>query len=280
MRYGLDISPAGAWGDPRTMANFAALAESAGWDGVFLEDYVLFPGGLPTFDPWVTLAAIAVATARVTLGTLVTPLPRRRPWKVAAEAMTIDHLSGGRMVLGVGSGDITGDDFARVGEVGDARAAARALDEALEVVAGLWTGKPVSFHGSVLNVDDVTLTPTPVQQPRVPIWVGGSFDRKGPRERALRWDGACLYHGIPPEWDDLTADDVRALRREARERRGDDDFVVAVGGRERRADLAAETDYVTSLAEAGATWWHEYVPPRLSQEEARSIIERGPIRAR
>jgi alkanesulfonate monooxygenase SsuD/methylene tetrahydromethanopterin reductase-like flavin-dependent oxidoreductase (luciferase family) len=280
MRYGVDISSAGAWGDPRTIAELAALAERSGWDGVFLEDYVFFHSGHAMYDPWVTLAAVAVATERVTIGTLVTPLARRRPWKVAAEAMTVDHLSDGRMVLGVGLGDPASADFRGVGEPDDARTLAAVLDESLQVLAALWTGEPVTYHGVHVRVDDVRLRARPVQRPRIPIWVGGCLARAGPRERALRWDGACLY-GVPVGgWRDLTAADVRDLRKSARDRRGDDDFVVAVGGRQRRDDLAAEVDYVTSLAEAGTDWWHEYIEPDTPLEVARARIESGPIRAR
>jgi alkanesulfonate monooxygenase SsuD/methylene tetrahydromethanopterin reductase-like flavin-dependent oxidoreductase (luciferase family) len=280
MRYGLDISSAGPWGDPRTIAELAALAEQSGWDAVFLEDYVFFHSGLEMYDPWVTLAAVALATERVTIGTLVTPLPRRRVWKVAAEAMTLDHLSGGRMVLGVGSGDPTAADFSGVGEPADSRTLAAVLDESLEVLAGLWSGEPVTHHGEHVDVTEVTLRPGPVQRPRIPIWVGGCLARTGPRERALRWDGACLY-GLPVgDWHDLTAADVHELRQTARARRGDDTFVVAVGGRQRRDDLAAEVDYVTSLAEAGTDWWHEYVEPTTPLEVARTRIAGGPIRAR
>src|SRR3954468_18911479 len=100
MQFGLDISPAGEWGDPRGLAELAALAERSGWDGVFLEDYVFYPGDLAAYDPWVALAAIALVTERIRIGTMITPVPRRRPWKLAAEAMTIDHLSGGRLILG------------------------------------------------------------------------------------------------------------------------------------------------------------------------------------
>src|SRR4051794_34931603 len=134
MRFGLDISPLGPWGEPRTLAGLAALAERSGWDGVFVEDYVFHPGDVDAYDPWVALAAVALATERVRIGTMITPLPRRRPWKVAAEAMTVDHLSGGRLVLGVGSGDPDSPDSSRLREPADARARAALLDEALEVV--------------------------------------------------------------------------------------------------------------------------------------------------
>lgn len=278
MKYGLDISPAGQWGHPRMMAELASLAEHSGWDGVFLEDYFRFPGGLDGYDPWLTLAAIAVATQRVTIGTLVTPLPRRTAWKVAAEAMTLDHLSDGRVILGVGSGDPASDDLGLVSQVVDAKAQAAALDEALEVVTALWSGEEFSFHGSHVDVTRLKLRPRPVQRPRIPIWIGGSLMRRGPRERALRWDGACLYRVSPPGWEDLKPDDVRTLRRLAQDRRGDDAFVVAVGGRPRREDEDAEIDYVAALDEAGADWWHEYIPPSMPLDAARARIRGGPLR--
>jgi alkanesulfonate monooxygenase SsuD/methylene tetrahydromethanopterin reductase-like flavin-dependent oxidoreductase (luciferase family) len=279
MRFAVDISPAGSWGDPRTLAELAALAERSGWDGVFLEDYVFYPGGLDTYDPWVTLAAIALATERIRLGTMITPLPRRRPWKVAAEAMTVDRLSGGRMILGVGSGDPASVDMTRLGEAEAARTRAAMLDEALEVIDGLWRGEPLSFEGTHYSLDDVTLRPRPLQQPRIPIWIGGQLTRPRPRERALRWDGSCLFRVTPPEWEDLTVDDVRRLRADATTRRGPDrPFYIAVGGRERRADARAEVEYVRELAEAGATWWHEWVPPATPLEAVRAHISGGPLR--
>jgi len=124
MQYGISISPAGPGGDPASMAELAAEAEQAGWDGLFLEDYIVYQGwaGTPTYDPWVTMAAMAVATRRVRLGTFVTPVPRRRPWKLASEAVTLDHLSHGRLILGVGAGDVNDAGFAATGEAAPLRA--------------------------------------------------------------------------------------------------------------------------------------------------------------
>ncbi|HEX6457663.1 MAG TPA: LLM class flavin-dependent oxidoreductase [Thermoleophilaceae bacterium] len=274
MHFGIDISPAGEWGTPRRLAELAALAERSGWDGVFLEDYVFYPSGIDAYDPWVALAAIALATERVRVGTMVTPLPRRRPWKVASEGVTIDNLSGGRMILGVGSGDPQSADIASVGEASDLRTRAELLDEALDVIAGLWRGEAFSHHGRHFHVEDVTLRPRPLQQPRIPIWVGGMYTSRGPRERALRWDGACLYRVEPPDWEDLRPDEVRELRAAA-----GDAFDIAVGGRERREDEDAEREYVRELAAAGATWWHEYLPPTMPLRVVRDHIERGPLRA-
>jgi len=110
MRYGLALPTGGECGDPRFLVELAVLGERSGWDGVFLEDYVLFQGAAdaPTCDTWAVLAALAVRTERVLLGTMVTPLARRRPWVVARQAAAVDQLSGGRMVLGVGLGDTGG----------------------------------------------------------------------------------------------------------------------------------------------------------------------------
>jgi alkanesulfonate monooxygenase SsuD/methylene tetrahydromethanopterin reductase-like flavin-dependent oxidoreductase (luciferase family) len=280
VRYAIDISPAGRWGAPRALAEMAALAEQAGWDGVFLEDYVMHPSGLDTYDPWIALGAVALATERVRVGTLVTPLSRRRPWKVAAEALTVDHMSGGRLVLGVGSGDPQSADIGRVGEASEPRERASLLDEALEVIVALWSGEPVTHHGPHFDLFEARLRPRPVQQPRIPIWVGGQLTRLRPRTRALHWDGACLYRVEPPDWQDVSADDVRKLRSDAADTRQDEGtgFDICVGGRERGEDESAERAYLAEIEEAGATWWHEYLPPSTPVEAARERIGRGPLR--
>src|SRR5438067_2363908 len=149
MRYGLELPNAGLGGDALTLAGLAALAEEVGWDGVFLEDYIVHHSApyTPTYDPWVSLAAMAMRTERIRLGTTVTPLSRRRPWKLARETVTLDHLSNGRLILGVGLGDVNDPGFTRMGEVTDAKQRARILDEALDVLVGLWSGQPFNHHG-------------------------------------------------------------------------------------------------------------------------------------
>ena len=144
----------------------ATDAEQAGWDGVFLWDHlVLMPGvRLDVHDPWVLLGAMAQATERVLLGTLVTPLARRRPWVVARHLITLDHLSGGRAVLGVGLGDPPDADFAAFGDPSDPRERAALLDEGLTIVDGLLRG-PLSHKGERYQVDS-ELLPRPVQRPR------------------------------------------------------------------------------------------------------------------
>jgi alkanesulfonate monooxygenase SsuD/methylene tetrahydromethanopterin reductase-like flavin-dependent oxidoreductase (luciferase family) len=283
MRYGIELPNAGAWGDARTCAELAALAEVAGWDGVFLEDYIVWQNdqAMPTYDPWVTLAAMAMRTERVSLGTEVTPLARRRPWKVAKEAATLDHLSNGRMILGVGLGD-AGASFESFGEVADGKQRAAILDEALAVLAGLWSGEPFGFQGDHFTVSEVMLLPTPVQRPRIPIWIGGAWPKAGPTRRAARWDGSCLYkHTEDGGWKDMQPEDVRALRAEVTRLRGyEAPFDIALGGNGRSDDWEREREHIARVAEAGATWWIEYLSPEIGDRAAaRAAIERGPLRA-
>jgi alkanesulfonate monooxygenase SsuD/methylene tetrahydromethanopterin reductase-like flavin-dependent oxidoreductase (luciferase family) len=278
VQHGLSLPTGGECGDPRFLVELAERAEAAGWDGLFLEDYVCYGGdrATPTANVWAVLAAVAVRTRQMRLGTEVTPLTRRRPWNVAREAAAIDQLSGGRMVLGVGLGD-TGEainadaSYLAFGEERSARTRGEMLDEGLEIVAGLWTGRPFSFRGRHFRVDDVTFVPRPVQEPRIPIWVGGGYPNPRPTRRALRWDGSCLYretHGGP--WEDMSPSDVRALRDAA----GDRAYTIAVGGSRRRDDSDAERDHIRAVAAAGADWWVEWVPPG-EHETMVAAVERG-----
>ena len=169
MRFAINLPNFGEYGDARRLAELARETEAAGWDGFFIWD--VFGGDsaapVPVDDPWIALAAIAATTERIRLGTMVTPLPRRRPWKLARQAASLDHLSGGRLILGVGIGTPP-EEFARFGEEPDPRIRAEMLDEGLEVLTGLWSGEPFSFHGRHYRVEEATLLPRPVQQPRIP----------------------------------------------------------------------------------------------------------------
>jgi alkanesulfonate monooxygenase SsuD/methylene tetrahydromethanopterin reductase-like flavin-dependent oxidoreductase (luciferase family) len=283
MQYGLNLPNGGECGDARTLAELAQLAEAAGWDGVFLEDYIVWQSvaNTPTYDPRVALAAMALSTERIRLGTSVTPLTRRRPWKLARETVTLDHLSHGRLILGVGLGDSTDASFTAFGEVTDSRRRAQMLDEALDVLVGLWSGQPFSYHGEHYHVSDVALLPTPVQQPRIPIWVGGGWPNKGPVRRAARWDGSCLFKQTTNgSWQDMTPDDIRALRAAVESQRATSiPFDIAVGGRKRGDDWEQERAWIAAVAAAGTTWWVEYVTPELGGLGAmRAHIKQGPLR--
>ena len=281
MRYAISFSNAGVCSDPRILAELAQLAEQASWDGIFLEDYIVHwsAPSTPTCDPWVALAAMAARTEHIRLGTMVTPLSRRRPWKLARETITLDQLSNGRLILGAGLGDINDPGFVKTGEVIDARQRAHMLDEALAILAGLWSGQPFAYQGEHYQIDEVTFLPGPVQSSRIPIWIGGAWPNSGPVRRAARWDGACLYHSTPDgSWQDMSPDDVRALKAAIQSQRtSSEPFDISIGGRRRGEDWEKERETIRSLAEAGATWWVEYVPPTDLGTLQQSTL-RGPLR--
>jgi len=248
--------------DAATLVAMAAGAEAAGWDGVFLWDHlVLLPDQrLDVHDPWVLLGAMAQATERVLLGTLVTPLARRRPWVVARHVITLDHLSGGRAVLGVGLGEPADADFAAFGDPADPRQRAALLDEGLELVDGLMRG-PVRHHGDAFDVE-TELLPRPVRQPRPPIWVAGVAPHPRPLARARRWDGVA-----PIALDRLlTPDEVAAYLGDDERPAGWDVVVNAAPG-------VPFDDY----AAIGATWVVEGAWPAGDWvRDLRNRIAKGP----
>lgn len=281
MKYAINLPCGRKCGHPRTLSEFARAAEASGWDAVFLEDYIIWQGhnDAPTYDPWVALSAIAVSTTSIRVGTMVTAIARRRPWKLARETVTLDHLSGGRVILGVGVGETEIDgSFSRFGEEGDPRQRAMMVDEALELVDRLWAGRQVSFEGRFYHVREARLLPRPIQKPRIPIWIGGVWPRRGPVQRALRWDGACLFKGTGD--GNMTAEDVRQLAALARERPDAGkgfDIVAGHASWQRAKDAGRERANVASLAAAGATWWGLYISPD-TDKAMRKIIEDGPPR--
>ncbi len=284
INFGLELPCGGACADPRFLAELAVTAEQAGWQGVFLEDYVVYSKepDCPTADVWVALAAMALATTSIRLGTTVTAASRRRPWKLAREAVTLDHLSGGRVILGLGAGDPADDGIRRISEERDPRVRGELLDEALHILNGLFTGERFTFHGKHHQLDGVRFLPKPVQPQGIPIWVGGGWPRHKPIRRAASQAGFIPYH---PSGSDPFADndavhspqDIRRIRDElAKLRGGLDGFDLVIGGQRRRTDWAAESDYIASVAEAGATWFCEWIPPG-TREEMLAATARGPL---
>src|SRR5450755_1572954 len=175
MQYGVNLP---ITVDAQTLARLAGEAEAAGWDGVFVWDGLSGnpenePEKQAIYDPWIALAAIAMSTRRVRLGTMVTPLARRRPWKVARETVTLDHLCQGRLILPVGLGETSDGGFSNVGEELDRKKRAQLLDESLDILDGLWSGEPFSYNGEHYHIKEMTFLPGPVQSPRIPIWVVG-----------------------------------------------------------------------------------------------------------
>ncbi|MEQ7128854.1 LLM class flavin-dependent oxidoreductase [Actinopolymorpha sp. B11F2] len=252
------------FGDPAGIVDLAATAEESGWDGFFVWDHLQFDAatGPPVHDPWVLLGAIAARTTRVKIGPLVTPVPRRRPWKLAKEVTTLDHLSGGRAILGVGLGVPVAEEFTAFGEPSDRKVHAAMLDEGLELIDLLLRGERVDHDGAHFHVH-AKLVPGTVQRPRPPIWVAAMLPPRAGVRRARRWDGIFPIHA---ELGALTPEMVVGLAAELDSRPGYD-IVTALGP---DSDVAA-------LEKAGATWAIDGPSsPAESFDTTRRRIAAGP----
>ena len=189
VRFGIDVPNFGEFSNPQTLGELAYEAEHSGWDGFFIWDHIALEMREPMCDPWIALTAVAMRTRRINIGPMVTPIPRRRPWKLARETVSLDHLSNGRLILGVGLGNPPDTEYERFGEDGDAIVRAQKLDEGLDVLAGLWSGEQFSYLGTHYQVTETVFLPRPVQSPRIPVWVASMSRNKRPLRRAARWDG-------------------------------------------------------------------------------------------
>jgi alkanesulfonate monooxygenase SsuD/methylene tetrahydromethanopterin reductase-like flavin-dependent oxidoreductase (luciferase family) len=288
MRYGITMPnfvplQHAAEADMQRFVEWARLAEHVGWDGFFLWDHLVFMHGedLCVWDPWVLMATLAVATERIKIGPMVTPLPRRRPWQVARQAASLDHLSNGRLILGVGIGAPTDVDFVPFGEPGDNRTLARKLDEGLDIVGALWSGEAVTVHGEHYQLNDVRMLPRPKQQPRVPIWVAALWPNRAPVRRAARWDGIFPLKISDGRFATFTPDDLRDVLGYVREHRASDQpFDAVVAGWTGQLEPQAARQMLASYAEAGATWWLEGLDwfGSVQPEDIRKRIELGPPR--
>jgi alkanesulfonate monooxygenase SsuD/methylene tetrahydromethanopterin reductase-like flavin-dependent oxidoreductase (luciferase family) len=250
--------------DPAGLIELGVQAERAGFDGFFIWDHIVFSNsgnGPPIVDPWLVLAVVAARTSRIKIGTMVTPLPRRRPWQLAKVTTTLDLMSGGRVILGVGIGSPAYGDFGIFHEPSGDRERAELLDEGLDVLSGLWSGERFSFAGKHFTVDPVRFTPPPVQRPRIPVWVAGVLPASRPIARAARWDGMVPIrfadgHLVRPSARDIG--ETRAKIAASRDQSGRYDMVVW-------AEVAKKPQEVIDLAppylEAGATWWIETAKP-------------------
>lgn len=256
LQFGFNIPPFGPLADPATLVELAVTAEANGWDGMFLWDHPLFnrQQHQPILDPWIALAAIATQTTRINIGPLITPLPRRRPWQIARLTASLDHLSHGRVVLGVGLG--FDGDFEPFGEETDHKVRAAMLEESLAIITGLWSGEPFSFDGEHYNLDEMVFLPQPVQQPRIPIWVGGVWPAKPPMRRAARWDGA---YPAPVQ----SIDDWRDILAYIKEHRTSAEPFDVVHGGKFPADPAEASALAAELVAVGVTWWVQDCTPMI-----------------
>ncbi|MFG1905804.1 LLM class flavin-dependent oxidoreductase [Kribbella sp. NPDC048928] len=262
MRFSVNIPNFGDFADPRTVAQVAAAAEEAGWDGLFVWDHVVHSKqqrrGQAFGDPWMLMTAAALATSRIKLGPLVTPVARRRPEQLARQVATLDGLSGGRVIFGAGLGGPIDDEFGSFGDTTDPKVLAERLDEGLDLLTAYWSGDRVDHTGKHYRADDVELLPATVQRPRPPVWIAGYWPRKAPMRRAARWDGAVplfrsANHGNAPAVEELR--DLIAFL-DAQRTDQTTPYDVVVGGISPTTPAAARS-LIAPLAEAGATWWDE-----------------------
>jgi len=257
--------------DPALVVRLSVAAEDAGWHGVFVWDHVRWREPIiDVADPWITLTAITAATERVRIGPMVTPLARRRPVKVARETATLDRLSGGRLTLGVGLGsDRSGSELSITGEQVDDKRRAQMLDEALQILTTAWSGEPVHHRGEHYTVDGMRFLPRPVQQPGIPVWVGGYYGNRAPLRRAARYQGFVpinLEH--PDQLAEIVADLTALRRADGTSDSPPYDIVV---------DLEPGRDPAPYI-EAGATWCLVGVPADAARADlVRAIIRDGPI---
>jgi alkanesulfonate monooxygenase SsuD/methylene tetrahydromethanopterin reductase-like flavin-dependent oxidoreductase (luciferase family) len=250
LKRGIYVPPFDELVDPRTLAELASSAESRGWNGFFLWDHIDYRAPVRAVaDPWVALAAIACSTEQLRLGPMVTPLSRRRVQKLARETVTLDHLSRGRLTLGVGLGSDRNNELEPFGEVVDPRERARRLDRGLDRLTAFWAGE---------------FQPPPLQQPRIPVWVAGRWPHRRPVRRAARWDGLFPVDLPGPDALAQLATEVHGLRAGS-----DDPFELVV---EIPPGAAAEP-----WEAAGATWvLTGFGSPRPRLAEVREAIEAGP----
>ena len=283
MQYGFVVPG----GDPRAVVELARYADEKGWDGFFVPDCISIDPRehpeAPAFDPWAVLAAVAISTERIKMGTMLTPLSRRRPWKLARETTTIDQMSNGRLILPVGLGALDDGGFGKVGEATGRKVRAQLLDEGLAILEGLWSGQPFSFQGEHYHVDDLLFLPTPVQKPRIPVWVVGAWPRERSMQRALRWDGLLpMTYGEDGTYSPTTPAHIAQMKAYVdanRTQPGNYDIVME--GETLAGDRDQSLAKVRGFAEAGATWWLESAwtaPERTDTGWLRDLISVGPPR--
>lgn len=290
MKHGLSILNFGQTGDARLLAEIAREAEAAGWDGCFLSDHVRWPAGRqgtipsmpavdpePAVDPWVALGAMAMRTERIRLGTLVTPLPRRRPTKLAREVATLDQLTQGRVILGVGGG-LWPEEFEALGDESDRKVRAAMLDEGLELLTSLWSGEPVRHLGTHYRAETTPFAP-PCQQPRVPIFVAATWPVRKMLRRAAQWDGVFP---LTRRGTGLTPKQTSELARAVSEfRTASEPFEIVCQGQTQGDGDSADAARVEAYTAAGGTWWIELrYPWEASLDELLARVRKGPVRAR
>ena len=272
MKYGVAFP----YGSARMAANLAQLAEKAGWEGCFMGDAIWCE------DPMVGLTAAAMVTKHIRLGTMLVPVPLRRPWKLASESVALDHLSNGRLTLGLGSGATWMGWHAFPDEVTDTRARAEILDETIEILTLLYSRTPFDydgrhFHLKLTQLDEMYYPPRPIQQPRIPLWTPGLWPRHKSMQRALKCDGVLVEKvNANGGSDAVTTEDVRAIAAFVQANRTlETPFDIVVTGHTGELGSGERRDKTAAWKKAGATWWIEACFTD-SEEKAAERIQQGP----
>ena len=269
-KYGIAFPYVDAW----MIARLAPQVEEAGWDGIFLGDAIY------CMDPMISLAAAAMVTGRICLGTMVIPAPLRRPWKIASEALNLDHLSGGRAILGMGTGAVWMDWRDFPDEVTDVRQRAEMLDESIDILTDLFRREPFEFEGEHFHVkiaDVQYYPPRPVLQPRIPLWCTGAWPRMKSMRRVLKCDGLLpLKMDAEGKFVDLQPEDIRQMKAYVDANRTlEEPFDIVVEGKTQGLERSAARDRVLPWIEAGATWWIEGLW-EANEEQLIDRIRQGP----
>ena len=276
MKHGIFLPPFSELADPRRVATLAADAEQAGWDGFYLWDHMLAVPGMAVAEAWTTLAAIAMATSRVSLGALVTPLARRRPWVLARQIATLDQLSSGRLVVGIGLGDDGWREFSAFGEETAPRVRGELLDESLEILQELLAGNALLHAGRHYAIDSPPLLPAPVQDP-VPIWAAVRWPNRKPLARAAGLQGCFPIFAdsgdrpAPP-----LAGEVVELRAELTGLGAARSLDIAVRCALHRMPEDERAAAAATLAGAGVTWLLEAFAPGQDAAAVEAYVRGGP----
>ena len=279
IKYGLGFIQFNELSNPELVVEFAIEAEKAGWDGFFLIDHIYFSREniSSIAETWVLLSAIAARTEKIKIGTCVSPLPRYHPWQFAKMAATLDILSKGRLILGLGLGGPEVE-YETFGQKYDLKILAEKMDECLDIIQGLWTGELFSYKGKHYQIDDACLLPKPLQNPRIPLILGGSWPFKKPFIRAAKYDGVLPIHRNFPQ--DLNPNELKEILDTVKQNRiNDDPFEVMMFGSgffvpDKRLEI------MKPYIDLGITWWLEHVNTLMqpSVEKMKDLVKKGPPR--
>lgn len=274
LKFGLALP----YGSARMAARLALEAEEAGWDGCFLGDAIWCE------DPMIALAAAAMTTRCIRLGTMIIPMPLRRPWKVASESLALDHLSEGRLILGLGAGAVWMGWQGFPDEVTDMRSRAEMLDESIDILTLLYQRKPFDYDGKHYHlklslVDEMHYPPKPVQQPRIPLWVVGIWPHSKSMRRVLKCDGVLVEkRNSQGQSEEATPTDICEIKTYVDANRAlTTPFEIVVSGKTASLSRAQVREKLQPRQEAGLTWWIEDVIGD-TEEQVVARIRQGPPR--